>query len=387
LLYIKSISLFQFKNYQQASFRFGERIVGICGNNGVGKTNLLDALYYLCFTKSYFSRTDQQSVYKNGGDDGGGGTGARGEGQSGRGAGGGQEGQGGFRLEARFEKEGKETEVVCILRENGKKEFLTDGEPYEKFSRHIGRFPCVIIAPDDIQIITGGSEERRRFLDALLSQLDPAYLLHLIEYNKVLQQRNSFLKSLTERQLTDKHLLEVYDAQLIRPGSWLFARRRDFLQELLPLAASFYTRIAGVEEPVTLSYDSQLLHTSFGDLLRQGREKDLYLQRTGGGIHKDDIVIGFAGQPFKSIASQGQRKSLLFALKLAEYETLKQDKGFPPILLLDDVFEKLDETRMHNLLDRVCLQDEGQIFITDTHCDRIRQQLEKLSVSCQIIEL
>jgi DNA replication and repair protein RecF len=326
LFRIKEISLFQFKNYSQASFRFGERIVGISGNNGVGKTNLLDALYYLCFTKSYFTRTDQQNVHK---------------------------GSAGFRISGHFEKDGKDTEVVCVLRETGKKEFLTDGDPYEKFSRHIGRFPCVIIAPDDIQIITGGSEERRRFLDALLSQLDPAYLQNLIEYNKVLQQRNGFLRSLTERRLSDKSLLEVYDAQLIRPGAWLFARRQGFLQALLPLAASHYTRIAGAQEPLTLNYESQLLNSSFGELLRQGQEKDLYLQRTGAGIHKDDIGIGFADQPFRSIASQGQRKSLLFALKLAEYETLKQEKGFPPILLLDDVFEKLDEVRMHNLLDRV----------------------------------
>src|SRR5580704_5995122 len=163
MLRINEISLVQFKNYAEASFRFRERIVGICGNNGVGKTNLLDALYYLCFTKSYFTKSDQQNV---------------------------QKGASGFRIEGHFEKEGQPLSIVCILRENGKKEFLADGEPYEKFSRHIGLLPCVIIAPDDVQIITGGSEERRRFLDALLSQLDPEYLQNLIEYNKVLQQRN-----------------------------------------------------------------------------------------------------------------------------------------------------------------------------------------------------
>ena len=360
MLRIKDITLIQFKNYPEASFRFQERIIGICGNNGVGKTNLLDALYYLCFTKSYFTRSDQLSVHK---------------------------GAAGFRIEAHLEKEGSATEIVCILRETGKKEFLADGEAYEKLSRHIGRFPCVIIAPDDIQIITGGSEERRRFLDALLSQLDPVYLQNLIDYNKILQQRNGFLKSLTERKLSDRSLLDVYDAQLIRPGAWLFDRRHRFLQDFLPLAGRFYTLIAGSEEPVSLGYESQLLFSSFGDLLRQSLERDIYLQRTGSGIHKDDIGISYAGQPFKSIASQGQRKSLLFALKLAEYETLKKEKGFPPLLLLDDVFEKLDEGRMHNLLDRVCMQDEGQIFITDTHAGRIRQQLDRLAVSCQIITL
>jgi DNA replication and repair protein RecF len=360
LFALKDISLLQFKNYGHASFRFDQRIVGFCGNNGVGKTNLLDAIYYLCFTKSYFTRSDQQNV---------------------------QKGTAGFRIEGHFEKQGQLTDIVCILRETGKKEFTAAGEPYEKFSHHIGRFPCVIIAPDDVQIITGGSEERRRFLDALLSQLDPDYLQNLIEYNRVLQQRNSFLKSLSERRLTDKHLLEVYNSQLIRPGNWLFQRRRSFLQELLPLAGRYYQTIAGSDEPVALIYESQLLNASFADLLHQGLEKDLYLQRTGAGIHKDDIDIRFSDLPFKSIASQGQRKSLLFALKLAEYETLRLDKGFPPILLLDDVFEKLDAERMHNLLDQVCLKDQGQIFITDTHADRIRREMDQLGVDCQIISL
>jgi DNA replication and repair protein RecF len=360
MLRINEISLVQFKNYAQASFQFRERIIGICGNNGVGKTNLLDALYYLCFTKSYFSRGDQSSVMR---------------------------GTTGFRIEGRFENAGLPTSVVCILRDTGKKEFLVDGEPYEKFSRHIGRFPCVVIAPDDIQIITGGSEERRRFLDALLSQLDATYLQNLIEYNKILQQRNGFLRSLTEKRLTDKSLLEVYDEQLAVSGSWLFERRRTFLQRLLPLAGRFYTQIAGMEEPLTLAYESQLLHAPLRRLLQQGMEKDLYLQRTGSGIHRDDIFIGFADHPFKTMASQGQRKSLLFALKLAEYETLRLDKGFAPILLLDDVFEKLDEIRMRNLLDRVCLQEEGQIFITDTHPERIHRELEKIGAAFELITL
>ena len=209
----------------------------------------------------------------------------------------------------------------------------------------------------------------------------------LIDYNRVLQQRNSFLKSLTDRRLPDKHLLEVYDEQLSAPGIRIFERRRSFLQQLLPLAANFYTRIAGVEEPLTLTYDSALLDIPFRRLLRDNLEKDLYLQRTGGGIHRDDIVISFAGVPFKTMASQGQRKSLLFALQLAEYETLKEAKGFAPLLLLDDVFEKLDEQRMHNLLDKVCLQDDGQVFITDTHPERIRREMDKIGVVFELIEL
>ena len=374
MLRIKDISLFQFKNYPNAAFSFHERIVGICGNNGVGKTNLLDALYYLCFTKSYFSRSDQQAVFRGAGSKGAGGAGAASN-------------PAGFRLEGHFENEGKITDLVAILRETGKKEFLANGEAYEKFSRHIGRFPCVIIAPDDIQIVTGTSEERRRFLDALLSQLDPVYLQQLIDYNKILQQRNGFLKSLTERRLTDRGLLEVYDDQLVRTGDAVFTRRREFLSGFLPLAGRYYTLIAGAEEPVALGYESQLLFGRFAELLRQGLERDLALQRTGIGIHRDDIGLTFADLPFKTMASQGQRKSLLFALKLAEYETLKREKGFAPLLLLDDVFEKLDEVRMRNLLDRVCVQDDGQIFITDTHEERIRAELDGLGVRYQLIGL
>jgi DNA replication and repair protein RecF len=360
LLRINEISLVQFKNYEQAHFRFHQRIVGICGDNGVGKTNLLDALYYLCFTKSYFSRSDQSNVLK---------------------------GAAGFRIAGEFDIDDKTTPVTCILRANGKKEFLADGLPYEKFSRHIGRFPCVIIAPDDIQIVTGVSEERRRFMDALLSQLDPAYLQNLIDYNRILQQRNGFLRSLPERRLTDRQLLEVYDRQLIAAGNGIFERRRDFLLDLLPLAGRFYTSIAGAEEPLVLTYNSDLLRMPFGQLLREGLEKDVFLQRTSSGIHRDDIDISFAGVSFRSMASQGQRKSLLFALRLAEYETLKAAKGFPPLLLLDDVFEKLDEKRMRNLLDRVCLQDNGQVFITDTHPDRIRREMEQIGVPFELITL
>jgi DNA replication and repair protein RecF len=362
LLLLKDISLVQFRNYSQATFPFRERIIGICGSNGVGKTNLLDAIYYLCFTRSYFIRSDQQNV-ANGAD--------------------------GFRIAGRFEKQGSPAEVVCIFRGEGGKEFLFDGEPYEKFSAHIGRFPCVIIAPDDVQIITGGSEERRRFLDSLLSQLDPAYLLTLIEYNRVLQQRNGFLKSLEGRRPReeDRQLLEVYDGQLARPGTSLFDKRRAFLAAFLPQAGKFYAEIAGSQEPVQMSYRSQLLESAFQPLLQRTLEKDLHWQRTGSGIHKDDIELTFSGQPFKSIASQGQRKSLLFALKLAEYGALREAKGFAPVLLLDDVFEKLDEARMRNLLNQVCLRGDGQIFITDTHKGRIEAALDPLALPYQILPL
>ena len=367
LLQLNSISLLHFKNYPQASFTFTERIVGICGSNGMGKTNLLDAIHYLCFTKSYFGKTDAQHVLN---------------------------GAQGFRIAGKLipgtVRENipeNETEAICILRETGRKEFLLNGEPYERFAHHIGKFPCVFIAPDDVQIITGASEERRRFTDALLCQLDALYLQHLMNYNKILQQRNGYLKSLAGAKSADQQLLDVYDSQLIIHGNYVFEQRQLFLQKLVPLVQSFYEQIAGINEGVNIVYESPLLQFSFDTLLKQYREKDLLLQRTSQGIHRDDLILTLKEQPFKSIASQGQRKSLLFALKLAEFEILKENKGFPPFLLLDDVFEKLDGQRMSNLLHRVCVQNTGQVFITDTQRKRLEQAFIELAQPYQIIEL
>ena len=357
-LKLQQISLVQFKNYGSAEFRFDQRIVGICGRNGVGKTNLLDAIYYLCFTKSYFTRSDTQNVLS---------------------------GHLGFRIHGEFDRRGELATVVCILRESGKKEVYYNDDLYEKLATHIGKFPCVIIAPDDVETITGGSEGRRRFLDALLSQLDQDYLQNLIDYNRVLQQRNGYLKSLGDKRI-DESLLQIYNEQLGRYGEFIFEKRTSFLQSFIPEVIRFYDKIALSAESINLTYDSQLTGSTFPELFRRFRERDIYLQRTNGGIHKDDLEITMQQQPFRNIASQGQRKSMLFALKLAEFDALKQAKG-SPLLLLDDVFEKLDEKRMHNLLEWVCLQNEGQIFITDTHEERIREHLGKIGAGFQLIRL
>ena len=360
MLQLNAISLVQFKNYAGASFSFNKQVIGICGPNGIGKTNLLDAIHYLCFTKSYFSRTDIQNVYP---------------------------GTQGFRLEGDFLKGNDPLKVVCILRESGRKEFSVNEEVYPKFAMHIGQLPCVIIAPDDIQIITAASDERRRFLDVLLSQVDAAYLRHLIAYMRVLQQRNSYLKQASDSGNFDYQLLQVYDQQLIGAGEYIFDVRKKFLQSFIPRVIAFYRNISGVEEPLTIQYNSRLLTTGFSKLLDDCRDKDRLLQRTHCGIHKDDLLINLRELPFKSIGSQGQRKSLLFALKLAELEVLKEAKGFSPLLLLDDVFEKLDAGRMHQLLRWVCRESDGQIFITDTHQDRIKSQLEELTPDYQMIVL
>ena len=333
--------------------------MGICGNNGVGKTNLLDAIHYLCFTKSYFTR-DTINI---------------------------QNGQQGFRVDGEMELIEKKENAVCILRETGKKEFSVNDAGYEKFSEHIGRYPCVIIAPDDIQIITDGSEERRRFLDALLSQIDKNYLQHLINYNKILLQRNSLLKSFYETGNKDLSLLDVLDEQLVKPGNYIFEKRKQFLISFLPRVKKLYAEIAKQEEETELHYQSELNQCSFTELLRLNRQRDMAAQRTTGGIHRDDLVFNLTGQLFKNIASQGQRKSLLFALKLAEMDVLKESKAFAPLLLLDDVFEKLDEDRIANLLHRVCVENNGQVFITDTNEERLSQHLESLSISYQLILL
>ena len=356
MMRLQRIQLTQFKNYDSASFQFTDRVVGICGLNGKGKTNLLDAIYYCCFTKSYFSSSDAANVHF---------------------------GQEGFRLEAQID----EHKLVCILRENGKKEVLLDEVPYARMSEHIGRFPAVMVAPDDVELITGSGTVRRKFMDTLLSQLDAGYLQQLIVYNKVLQQRNSLLKDFADSGRFNPSLLEVLDEQLTVPGNRIHSRRQEFMRELIPLVQDIYGKLSQQQETTGIHYESQLNEASYNDLLAAGLQKDRVLQRTGTGIHKDDILFLLNGQPFRQTASQGQRKSLLFALTLAEFELLKQHKGAAPFLLLDDVFEKLDAQRMQQLLQWVCADNDGQVFITDTHRERLESALGKPGTGFQLISL
>ena len=353
---LTKIILTQFKNYSFSSFVFNERVTGICGLNGKGKTNLLDAIHYLCFTKSYFSKTDSLNI---------------------------QFDMDGFRLEGFFEKE----KITCINRGGNKKELFLNDVPYEKFSQHIGKFPCVMVAPDDIELITGGSEERRKFIDTVLSQMNASYLQQLIQYNKVLQQRNSLLKRFAEQGKTDWALLEVLNEQLIQPGIYIYEKRKELTLQLIPLVQKFYHQIADNDEIISLQYDSQLNNQNFNALLDQYKYKDLLLQRSNAGVHKDDVSIELNGHVFKNCSSQGQRKSLLFALKLAEFELLKANKKYAPLLLLDDVFEKLDDKRMQNLLHWVCNENDGQVFITDTHRERLEEAFDGLKQPYQIIAL
>lgn len=359
MLRLSHLSLYQFKNYSNRSFNLSANVIGICGKNGSGKTNLLDAIHYLCFTKSYFSRQDAQTV---------------------------QQGAKGFRLEGNFELHQQTEKAVCILRETGKKEFLLNGTAYDKFSLHIGRYPGVVIAPDDATLITGDSRERRQFIDTLLCQLDATYLQHLISYKKLIEQRNALLKSFAETGHKNEALLDILDEQLIPKADALFEKRKSFLFSFLPSVTKMYTQIAGSPEQPEIIYHSSLLQQSMAHLLAASRQRDFFSQRTTDGVHKDELEINMGGQPFKQTASQGQRKSLLFALKLAERDVLKKEKGFTPLLLLDDVFEKLDEERITNLLKNVC-NNEGQVFITDTNMDRLSAVLNHLNIPFQSILL
>jgi DNA replication and repair protein RecF len=357
---LQQLSLVQFRNYIQKQFVFTDRIVGIVGSNGTGKTNVLDAIYYLSFTKSYFSRPDAQNVHHA---------------------------FQGMRVEGKYEIDGDLTPITCILRENLKKEFYYDQEPYTKLSQHIGKIPCVMIAPDDVQIITGSSEERRKLMDSLLSQMYPEYLKQLIAYNKVLVQRNSLLKQANETGVLDALLLETINGQLVQHGEIIFKYRSELISSYLPAILKLYENIAGQKDQINIEYQSQLKNGSFNLLLEESLQKDKILQRTNVGIHKDDLIITIQGQSFKQEASQGQRKSLLFAIRLAEWELIKLNKGFSPILLMDDIFEKLDEQRMIQLLSWVSHSTDGQVFITDTHKERVGTLLGKHLDSYQLIEI
>ncbi len=358
------ITLTGYKNYQSKAFLFTHRIVGICGLNGKGKTNLLDAINYLCFTKSYFSKSDLLNV---------------------------RFGDEGFRLEGELNgktnDDDRANKIVCIYRASLKKEFFLDDIAYTKFSHHIGKVPCVMIAPDDIQMITGGSEERRKFLDTLISQIDPQYLQQLITYNKVIQQRNSFLKNESSPKSFDTQLLDALDAQLINPGNYIYQTRLKFTRQLIPFIKKFYKKISGNEEDISVEFNSQLTEQNFGSILIASRQKDILTQRSNAGVHKDDLTFLLNDNLFKTTASQGQRKSLLFACKLAEFELLLSVNNIAPLLLLDDVFEKLDEERMKNLLQYVCENNNGQVFITDTHRDRLEAALAGFKNEVQIIQL
>jgi len=342
---VNKISLIQYRNYSSATFGFPSPVTCIAGPNGSGKTNLLDAVYYLCYTKSYFSSYQQHSV---------------------------QNGLDGFRVTGTFTHGGEQETISCKWKA-GKKEIFKNDIEYEKLTDHIGRYSAVMIAPDDTELINDHSELRRKWIDGILSQADRDYLEKLMRYQRVLLQRNAWLKNQATNPAPNYTELEYYDAQLATDGTYIYEQRMAFLKDFMPLLDDFYHRLSGGKEPIQVIYNSDLAQKPLSAWLSQNLQHDLRYQRTLRGIHKDDWDFMVNGLQLKQFGSQGQKKSFLFALKLAQYAWLSRTLGHLPILLLDDIFEKLDQNRMEALLRIIRGDDFGQVILTDTHPQRIRE--------------
>jgi DNA replication and repair protein RecF len=342
---INKISLVQFRNHATGAFDFSSPVTCIAGANGSGKTNLLDAIYYLCYTKSYFSAYQQNSV---------------------------QNGRDGFRVTGTFVRDGKD-EVISCKWKAGKKEIYKNDAEYEKITDHIGIYASVMIAPDDTELINGSSDLRRKWVDSILGQADKTYLEKLMHYQRVLLQRNAWLKIQAFKPAPDHAALDYYNGELAADSIYIYDQRKKFIDDFLPLLDKYYHELASGKETIQVSYNSDLSQKPLAELLRQGLEHDLRYQRTLRGIHKDDWEFRLNGMALKQFGSQGQKKSFLFALKLAQYAYLSRVLGHLPILLLDDIFEKLDQSRMEALLRIIRGADFGQVVLTDTHPERIRQ--------------
>lgn len=359
-MYLQKLSLVNYKNLTHQVFDFKEKINCFVGNNGVGKTNVLDAIYYLSFAKSYFNSVAVQNI---------------------------RHGEEFFMLEGSYVQEDREEVILCSLKKGQKKVVKRNGKAYEKFSEHIGKFPLVIISPADRDLIVEGSETRRKFIDSVISQQNQSYLKTLISYNKILVQRNALLKYFAANRTFDAVNLEVYNQQLIQYGAIIHQERKEFLKIFIPIFNERYKTISEGKEEVNLVYKSQLLETDFSDLLEESLAKDKMLQYTSSGVHKDDLVFEIGGYPIKKFGSQGQQKSYLIALKLAQFDFIKEQSKVVPILLLDDIFDKLDENRVTQLISLVNNDQFGQLFITDTHAERTEEVVKRINKSYKMFEL
>ncbi|ALU74415.1 DNA replication/repair protein RecF [Tenacibaculum finnmarkense] len=359
-MYLQKLSLVNFKNIETQSFDFQQKINCFVGSNGVGKTNVLDAIYYLSFAKSYFNSVAGQNI---------------------------RHGQDFFMIEGSYQLASRNEKILCSLKRGQKKILKRNGKPYEKFSEHIGQLPLVIISPADRNLIVEGSETRRKFMDSVISQQDKNYLQSLILYNKIISQRNALLKYFVANRTFDALNLKVYDAQLVEYGTVIYQKRKAFLEEFAPIFNAKHHIISGNKETVNLRYKSQLHDASLTDLFAGSLNKDRMLQYTSSGIHKDDLNFEIDQYPIKKFGSQGQQKTYLIALKLAQFEFIKKQSNVTPILLLDDIFDKLDENRVAQIVALVNNDAFGQIFITDTHFDRTENVLKNSNQEYQIFKL
>ena len=357
---LKSLSLLNYKNFDSKTFTFNETINCLVGNNGVGKTNVLDAIYHLSFGKSYFNPVASQNIKYD---------------------------EDFFVVNGSYDKDDKTENIVVSLKKGQKKVIKRNSKAYEKFSDHIGFLPLVIISPADRDLIIDGSDTRRKFIDSVISQSDKSYLSSLINYNKILSQRNSLLKYFAANHTYNNDTIEVYNQQLQLYGTEIFEKRKQFLDTFIPLFKSRYKAISNNNEEVSLNYKSDLFDSSLEQLLRKAINKDKALQYTSVGVHKDDLEFNIGDYPIKKFGSQGQQKSFLIALKLAQFDSLKAISGDNPILLLDDIFDKLDETRVAQIIKLVNDENFGQIFLSDTHADRTENAVKQVHQSYEIFKL
>lgn len=360
IVFLKQLSLLNYKNLAQIEFDFDAKINCFVGKNGVGKTNILDAIYHLAYGKSYFNPLAIQNI---------------------------KHGEEFFVIDALLHKNGKEEKIVCSLKKGQKKTIKRNGKVYEKLSEHLGLIPLVIISPSDADLIVEGSETRRKFIDSVIGTLDNQYLQLLIQYQKTLAHRNALLKYFALNQTFDADNLAIYNELLSETGQLIFEKRNQFLNDFIPIFQKHHTDISGGNESVALRYESQLFEKDLSSLLEESLQKDRIIQYTSSGIHKDDLVFEIDGFPIKKFGSQGQQKSFLIALKLAQFEFMKKQSGELPILLFDDIFDKLDETRVQKIVTMVNDAVFGQIFISDTHAERTELIIKETHQSYKIFPI
>ena len=357
---LKTLSLLNYKNFDSKTFEFDQTINCFVGNNGVGKTNVLDAIYHLSFGKSYFNPVASQNIKHD---------------------------EDFFVLNGEYFKNDEIENIVVSLKKGQKKVIKRNSKVYDKFSDHIGFLPLVIISPADRDLIIEGSDTRRKFIDSVISQSNKSYLAYLINYNKVLSQRNSLLKYFAANHTYNQDTIDVYNEQLSQYGTEIFEIRKAFLDTFVPLFKARYKAISNTTENINLTYNSNLFKDDLITLLKQNINKDKALQYTSVGVHKDDLIFTIDDHPIKKFGSQGQQKSFLIALKLAQFDCLKSQSGTNPILLLDDIFDKLDENRVAQIIKLVDDENFGQIFISDTHADRTEAAVKQVHQSYKIFKL
>lgn len=357
---VQKLHLIHFKNHPEKNFDFSPQINCFVGNNGVGKTNILDALHYLSVGKSFLGNSDTMNI---------------------------EDGADFFTIEAQIQNDEKEDIIKIFQPKDSKKLIKKNEKSYDRIADHIGYLPSVMISPYDSNLISDSGESRRKFLDAMISQTDSDYLFNLIQYQKTVQQRNALLKYFAKNRTFDKDALEIYDEPISNFGTQLFEKRKDFINQLNPIIQHFYDVISGGNEKVTVTYDSHLTDSTSVELLTENLERDRQLTYTSKGIHKDDLLFEMNGNLIKKMGSQGQQKSFLISLKLAQINRIKDLTGKNPILLLDDIFDKLDDNRVSHLIELVNKENFGQMFISDTHRDRTESVVKRINEESKVFEI